>query len=54
MKITLETADKINGVLTAVVAPEDYQERVKKEIKDIRKKAEWPGFRKGMVPEFLG
>ena len=53
MKITLETADKINGVLTAVVAPEDYQERVKKEIKDIRKKAEWPGFRKGMVPEGL-
>ena len=53
MKITLQTADKINGVLTAVVLPEDYQEQVKKEIKDIRKKAEWPGFRKGFVPEGL-
>lgn len=53
MKITLQTADNINGVLTAVVQPEDYQDKVKKEIKEIKKKSEWPGFRKGMVPEGL-
>ena len=53
MKITLQTADKINGVLTAVVEPADYQEQVKKTIKDFKKKLDMPGFRKGMVPEGL-
>ncbi len=53
MKITLQTADKINGVLTAVVEPEDYQDKVKKAIKDVRKNMDMPGFRKGMVPEGL-
>ena len=32
MKITLQAADKINGQITAVVTPEDYQEKVKKAI----------------------
>ena len=53
MNITLETADKINGVLTAVVEPADYQEQVKKAIKDFRKNADMPGFRRGHVPEGL-
>ena len=53
MNITLETADKINGVITAVVEPADYQEQVKKAIKDFRKNADMPGFRKGHVPEGL-
>ena len=53
MKITLQAADKINGQITAVVTPEDYQEKVKKAIKDVRKNINIPGFRKGMVPEGL-
>lgn len=53
MKITLQTADKINGVLTAVVEPADYQENVKQTIKKMRKEMTMPGFRKGMVPEGL-
>ena len=33
MKISLEKIDSLNGVITAVVEPEDYAENVKKEIK---------------------
>jgi len=53
MNVSLESTDKINGVLTAVIEPADYQEKYKKAIKDFRKKASMPGFRKGMVPEGL-
>ena len=53
MNITLQTTDKLNGVVTAVVEPADYQENVKKAIKEFRKNADMPGFRKGMVPEGL-
>ena len=53
MKITLQTTDKVNGVLTAVVEPEDYQGKVKDAIKKLKKEMNMPGFRKGMVPEGL-
>ena len=53
MNISLQTEDKLNGVITAVVEPEDYQEGVKKSIKELKKTANIPGFRKGMVPEGL-
>ena len=53
MNISLQTEDKLNGVITAVVEPEDYQEGVKKSIKEFKKTANIPGFRKGMVPEGL-
>lgn len=53
MNITLQTTDKLNGVVTAVVEPADYQENVKIAIKEFRKNADMPGFRKGMVPEGL-
>lgn len=53
MNISLQTEDKLNGVLTAVVEPADYQEGVKKSIKELKKTANIPGFRKGMVPEGL-
>jgi len=53
MNISLQTEDKLNGIITAVVEPEDYQEGVKKQIKEFKKTANIPGFRKGMVPEGL-
>ena len=53
MKITLQTTDKVNGVLTAVVEPDDYQGKVKDAIKKLKKELNMPGFRKGMVPEGL-
>lgn len=53
MKITLQTTDKVNGVLTAVVEPDDYQGKVKDSIKKLKKEMNMPGFRKGMVPEGL-
>ena len=53
MNISLQTADKLNGVLTAVIEPADYQEKVTKAIKDFSKKANMPGFRPGKVPAGL-
>lgn len=40
-------------VLTLTIEPADYQEAVQKELKQIRQKANIPGFRPGMVPAGL-
>lgn len=40
-------------VLTLTVEPTDYQEAVQKELKQLRQKANIPGFRPGMVPAGL-
>jgi len=53
MNITLENIDAVNAVITAEIAPADYEEMVKAAIKDFRKKVNMPGFRRGMVPEGL-
>lgn len=37
-------------VLTLTLEPQDYQDAVQKELKQIRQKANVPGFRPGMVP----
>ena len=50
MKITFENPDKINGLMTLTVEQEDYKENVEKQLKQLRKKANVPGFRPGMVP----
>ena len=50
MNISFENPDKINGVLTITVEETDYKESVEKTLKDFRKKANYPGFRPGMVP----
>lgn len=50
MNISLQNIDKVNAQITAVVEPADYQEKVANAIKDFRKKANMPGFRRGMVP----
>ena len=50
MKISFENPDKVNGLLTLTVEEADYKENVEKALKDYRKKANFPGFRPGMVP----
>jgi trigger factor len=50
MNISFENPDKINGLLTITVEEADYKENVEKALKDYRKKANYPGFRPGMVP----
>ena len=50
MNITFECPDKINGLLTMTIEQADYQESVDKQLKDMRRRANVPGFRPGMVP----
>ena len=50
MNISLQNIDKVNAQITVVVEPADYQEKVANAIKEFRKKANMPGFRRGMVP----
>ena len=53
MNISFESADKINGLLTITIEKADYEEKVEKQLKEYRKKAQVPGFRPGMVPMSL-
>ena len=50
MNITQEKTGNLNAVVKIKIAPADYTEKVDKAIKEQAKKAQLPGFRKGMVP----
>ena len=50
MKITKSEIKDLTGVITMTVETADYQEEVQKELRQIRQKANIPGFRPGMVP----
>lgn len=50
MKVTFENPDKVNGLMTLTVEEADYAEKVEKQLKDYRKRANIPGFRPGQVP----
>jgi len=50
MNITKEQIDNLNAVVKVEISKEDYQENVDKILKDYRKQANIPGFRKGQVP----
>ena len=50
MNITQEKIDALNAVVKIKIAPADYTEKVDNSIKEQAKKANLPGFRKGMVP----
>ncbi|SFR32813.1 trigger factor [Robiginitalea myxolifaciens] len=50
MNITKEQIDSLNAVLKVDIKKEDYHEKVEKILKDYRKNANIPGFRKGQVP----
>ncbi|MGV6828002.1 MAG: trigger factor [Flavobacteriales bacterium] len=50
MNITKKEIDNLNAVLSVEINEEDYAEKVQKILKDYRKTANIPGFRKGHVP----
>ncbi len=50
MNITKEQIDKLNAVVKVAITKDDYQDKVEKILKDYRKQANIPGFRKGQVP----
>jgi len=50
MNISKEQLDELNAVITVDIAKADYSDKVEKILKDYRKNANIPGFRKGHVP----
>ncbi|MBW2962407.1 trigger factor [Mesonia aestuariivivens] len=50
MNITRENIDELNAVVKVEIAKDDYSPKVEKILKDYRKSANIPGFRKGHVP----
>lgn len=53
MKISKTNVDDLNVVVKVTVEKADYEATVNETLKDYRKKANMPGFRKGMVPAGL-
>ena len=53
MKIEQSEVKDLKAVVTLTIEPADYQEAVAKQLKDVRHKAQMPGFRPGMVPAGL-
>lgn len=50
MKVEKSEFKDMVGVITLTIEPADYQEAEQKELRQIRQKANIPGFRPGMVP----
>jgi len=50
MNITKEQIDDLNAVLKVAITKDDYQDKVESILKDYKKQANIPGFRKGQVP----
>jgi len=50
MNITKENVDALNAVVKVEISAADYQDKVEDILKDYRRKADIPGFRKGQVP----
>ena len=48
MNISKEQLDDLNAVITVDISKEDYSDKVDKILKDYRKNANIPGFRKDM------
>ena len=53
MNITFENVDKVSALLTVNIEKADYEDKVKKALKDFSHKASLPGFRPGKVPATL-
>lgn len=50
MKVTKESTGELTAILQIDLMEEDYAEAVSKQLKDMRRKANMPGFRPGQVP----
>ena len=53
MQINQSELKDLMAVVTLTLEPADYQEEVAKQLKQVRQKAQMPGFRPGMVPAGL-
>ena len=47
MKIEQSELKDLKAVVTLTIEPADYQEEVAKQLKEVRHKAQMPGFRPG-------
>jgi len=50
MNTTKEQVDDLNAIIKIELNKEDYEPKIEKTLKEYRKKADIPGFRKGKVP----
>ncbi len=50
MDITLKNIDPVNAIIKINIIKEDYAANVENSLKKLRQKADFHGFRKGMVP----
>lgn len=53
MKISKTSIDDLNVLIRITIEKQDYESTVNEKLKDYKKKANMPGFRKGMVPANL-
>jgi trigger factor len=53
MNISRTNIDELNATIKLTIEKSDYEATVNETLKDYRKKANMPGFRKGMVPSGL-
>jgi trigger factor len=53
MKVTLNKVDQVNAVLTIEIVNDDYEQKIKQKLKEIKRDLDFPGFRKGMAPASL-
>ena len=50
MKVSEQRIDNVNAIIKVAIEKNDYQENVEKSLKQLRLKANMPGFRPGKVP----
>jgi len=50
MNITKEQIDDLNAIIQIEITPDDYNEKVEGKLRELRRKANIPGFRPGNVP----
>ena len=53
MKIEQSELKDLKAVVSITIEPADYQDEVAKQLKEVRHKAQMPGFRPGLVPAGL-
>lgn len=50
MNVSLTNQDAVKGIVKIEIAKADYTDLIEKNLRNLRKKANMPGFRQGMVP----
>ncbi len=50
MRISRSNIDDLNAIISVVIRPDDYQDKVERQIKEKVKKVKLPGYRNGLAP----